>query len=342
MNKYSRICWNTKGWKTPSGSARAYETKGSYVAQYQFGHEEWLFNFDWLLSGYADDQTLYRYGFMQPFNKYLETFMGKSFSVLVYTVTPTSDRCIVARIDDMYVPNHEEMRWAYQQVVSKGWLDDMQQHLVSLGIDSSYLHSPGYNEIINVRFRPSDVTFFDPWPIVDRKHKIVTNSRYHPFDWDDGFPPVTILPRSQDSNDAVHASKDYTVHRRAIEPTTYKRTHVYIQEQIVNYLKSIYPNAVITPEQNYVDIAVIHNGLNSFYELKTHNTAKKCIREAFGQLMEYAYYPGEVFADEIIVVGEAEPTLEDVSYVAFLRDTLGIPLFYSKWDTDSSKLLAKI
>ena len=48
---YARICWNTRGWVAPSGDAKNLET-GTYAAKDKFGHEEWLFNFMWLLDGY--------------------------------------------------------------------------------------------------------------------------------------------------------------------------------------------------------------------------------------------------------------------------------------------------
>jgi len=59
-DRYCRICWNTRAWRAPSASASDSE-KGSYVARHGFGHEEWLFNYEWCI----DD---FRYGFLQPIN----------------------------------------------------------------------------------------------------------------------------------------------------------------------------------------------------------------------------------------------------------------------------------
>ena len=59
MAKYTvRICWNSKGWVFPLGEAKELEA-GTYVARFGFGHEEWLFNFAWLIDGY-------HYSFLQP------------------------------------------------------------------------------------------------------------------------------------------------------------------------------------------------------------------------------------------------------------------------------------
>ena len=43
----------------PTGDAARIETGDSYVARNLFGHEEWIFNFEWIIDGF-------RYGFLQP------------------------------------------------------------------------------------------------------------------------------------------------------------------------------------------------------------------------------------------------------------------------------------
>jgi hypothetical protein len=47
-NKYCRICWNTSGWRYPTGEAPKLESAGAYVAENGFGNEEWMFNFEWI------------------------------------------------------------------------------------------------------------------------------------------------------------------------------------------------------------------------------------------------------------------------------------------------------
>jgi len=82
MNKYCRICWNTLNWRLPSGDARLYEVSDSYVASHGFGFEEWLFNFDWLLSGYNPvDNREHRYAFLQPISSSRHLLVGETFSI---------------------------------------------------------------------------------------------------------------------------------------------------------------------------------------------------------------------------------------------------------------------
>jgi hypothetical protein len=47
----ARVCWNTRNWVRPSGDAPLVEHADTYASTNGFGHEEWLFNFAWLLDG---------------------------------------------------------------------------------------------------------------------------------------------------------------------------------------------------------------------------------------------------------------------------------------------------
>ena len=98
-NKYARVCWNTLGWRFPSGDAIE---GNSYVARYGFGHEEWLFNFEWLINGY-------RYGILQPNGKFYKNYTEESCSILIYTVTPEQQTLLVGIISNVYVPGKMEL-----------------------------------------------------------------------------------------------------------------------------------------------------------------------------------------------------------------------------------------
>jgi hypothetical protein len=50
-------------------NARAFYFRGSYVVEAGFGHEEWLFNFAWLIDGF-------HCAFLQPVNRSFKTVTG--------------------------------------------------------------------------------------------------------------------------------------------------------------------------------------------------------------------------------------------------------------------------
>ncbi len=161
MRKYCRICWNTKYWREPTGEARHTESAKSYVQQHGFGHEEWLFNFSWLLPSPSEPSDLFKYGFLQPIGKYRGTYEGEVLDVLLYTITPDRKRLAVAEIRGLLVPKLSELSTAVGLMRRNGWLRDMEDDLSRLGIPPTKLSAPP-DHIVNVRFKESEVTFFDP------------------------------------------------------------------------------------------------------------------------------------------------------------------------------------
>jgi len=100
----------------PAGIARYLEIGDSYVADHGFGHEEWLFNFEWLLCGFnSDDGRKYRYGFLQPISKNRSCYEGETFSILLYAVDSAKNRKAVACINNAYIPYQEEMTFSPTQ-----------------------------------------------------------------------------------------------------------------------------------------------------------------------------------------------------------------------------------
>ncbi len=344
MDKYCRVCWNTDNWRSPSGKASLVEIGDSYVAQHHFGHEEWLFNFGWLLKGYDPrDPNSYRYAFLQPIGKYLDKYQGETFSVLLYTVNPDKKSLIVARIQNLYVPDNQESEWTLKQTKKNGWLRAMQQELASLGIDNSPFDNPTPSSVINVRFRPQDVKFFDPRPIVADHHKITSTHRYHPLDWDDRFPPVASRPQPikppitpDDADDPTRSEAQRA--RSAMDGVTYDPRHTQLQNRLYRALRAQYGSATLRYEAGFVDLVLKRDGQMTFIEIKMELTVKRCLRLALGQLLEYTHYPNVTNADRLLVVGDISPTSDDISYLDCLRDRYKLPVYYARWDWEKESL----
>ena len=78
-----------------------------------------------------------------------------------------------------------------------------------------------------------------------------------------------------------------------------------------------------------VDVVVRQpDGDYSFFEIKTATTARGCVREAIGQLLEYAFWPGGPAVARLVVVGEPEQDEECWEYLRTLRDRFALPLEY--------------
>ncbi len=77
-----------------------------------------------------------------------------------------------------------------------------------------------------------------------------------------------------------------------------------------------------------VDIIVRHPKEYWFYEIKTAHTAKACIRQAIGQLLEYSYWPKNQEASRLVIVGEPKIDQDGKQYIEKLKKNFALPVEY--------------
>jgi hypothetical protein len=78
------------------------------------------------------------------------------------------------------------------------------------------------------------------------------------------------------------------------------------------------------------DVVVRINQEYWFFEIKTPGSPRHCIREAVGQLLEYAYWPGAPEVTRLIVVGAGPLDETGQSYLASLRSRFHLPIDYEQ------------
>ncbi|MBR0931705.1 hypothetical protein JQ561_34275 [Bradyrhizobium diazoefficiens] len=334
MNKCCRICWNTRYWREPTGEAAKLEKGDSYCRTYGFGHEEWLFNFSWLQPGPEGTTGQYRYGFLQPIGKYREAYEGKTFDVLLYTLAPDARRMGVGIIRKLYVPPYDELKAAHAYMRSMGWLAEMRREANRLGADPAGLKASA-DAVINVRFRHTDVEFFEPWSVLPRDHVVYRNGHYQPFNWNGAVPSSAISEPSQ--TDGKKRSEDDRT-RAPTDGSVYSPRHVKLQNALYDHLCSRFGKNAVHYERDFIDLQ-LHRGRSiTLFEIKIAPTAKSCIRQAIGQLLEYDLYPDRKRNSRLIVVGDGQPTSNDFAYLEHLRGQFRIPIFYHRWNWDRGLL----
>lgn len=75
-----------------------------------------------------------------------------------------------------------------------------------------------------------------------------------------------------------------------------------------------------------------------YYEVKTGDDVKLCIRDALGQLLEYSYWPGAIVAKPLIIVTENQMTPKAYQYLKTLREQFSLPIFHQRLDMKSKTL----
>lgn len=92
-------------------------------------------------------------------------------------------------------------------------------------------------------------------------------------------------------------------------------------------VKSEYPS-----EYGRVDLVVETGESRDFYEIKPYSDPRLCIREAVGQLLEYAYWSGMEEPDRLVIVGESEIDGEAEDYLLKLWEKFGLPVEYEHFE----------
>ena len=321
-DKFCRICWNTNGWRKPSGAVP--ENENSFAGRNGFGMEEWLFNYEWLIDGE-------KYGYLTPISRFRPRYEGETFSALLYA-KHEGLTLLVAEISDIYVPKLDELEKTIHLMTENGWIAQMREDIENINgtLDAvgENLYDPVWS--INIRFNPNKVTFHDPMQIIDRNMP----PRYHPYNWNK--KPIPIVDDDAQTNEPDDPRRSELQRKRAAQcATTFDPKHVRLQNKLFSRLKARHGNDAVRYEQDHVDLKILSKDGYTLYEIKTDVTAKKCIRNAIGQLLEYSSYPAEQRANKLVVVGDTPAMENDQNYLKFLRQKYSLPIFYCQfnWNT---------
>ncbi|MGA2032411.1 MAG: hypothetical protein ABSG68_09160 [Thermoguttaceae bacterium] len=109
--------------------------------------------------------------------------------------------------------------------------------------------------------------------------------------------------------------------------------HNLLQEALYRLLASQYGKDNVRAEQpsgvgTKIDIVVKTKNEYWFYEIKTALTPRACLREAIGQLLEYAFWPGSQEPTRFIVVGESPLDEDGKEYLCRLKKRFSLPIEY--------------
>ena len=158
--------------------------------------------------------------------------------------------------------------------------------------------------------------------VEDAQHNFISNKVERDF----RFVPGCTNKRSSASGVLVQREFDIRLLHNDYQKELYCRLSKIYGEDCVG--TEVYSSGLS------IDL-VVKNGYDFwFYEIKTSSTARACIRQALGQIMEYSYWPGHQPATKLVIVGSVQATKEEVEYVDFLRETFGLPLEYQTFDNN--------
>ena len=322
--RIARICYNENDWKRPSGRNGKGTLKKSFEFTHGFGHEEWLFDRTKIIDGY-------HYSFLQAVNDFL--YAGEVFTIHLFAYSKTKGKLYLGVINNVECLDEKTARWTYGQYLKQGWINEMKEDIIAVGGDASPLDKDkDKHKAFNIRFRFEDVHVNLSNPKIISQDDPNTRAKYYKLyskKDDFVFSPVVDTRKTGSGRKGTDAkSEKHVSFNTDIRRTTYDPQHNKIQNAVKRYLLDSGEYGSITLEHDFVDLmAETPSGEMHYFEVKTAN-AKRSIREALGQLLEYAYYPDQKRADKLFIIAPEAADEYDLSYLRMLRERFGIPVWF--------------
>ncbi|MEZ5277083.1 MAG: hypothetical protein R3F07_11935 [Opitutaceae bacterium] len=325
MHKLTRISFNPTGWRSPTGEARKYEARGTFNNRVGYGHEDWLFRSEWVIDGW-------RYSFIQGVNKSHTNLVraGESFDLTLFTIQPDRMRRFVATISDIECLDKSQAADALAEFKKRGWYQTMCNEVEEIGGDISGLtNAPGPEHILNIRYQQRNISEFPKGTFAKEGDRVLKLQRYQLF----GFRETKArndIPTLAGRFGSLDLPDARTTTREAVPAIDVTPEHARMQAQLMKELQAEFPNSAVIREEDFVDVSVRKDQELLLFEIKTALQPRKVIREALGQILEYAYYPGHEYQGpvKLVIVGRNELKLRDREYLRKLQNEFRIPLDY--------------
>lgn len=337
----ARICWNTNNWLCPSGKLGKALEKDSYEQKYGYGNEEWLFDTGKLIDGY-------HYAFLEPVRQASDREVGERYDTLLWTIDSRSKtRYAVADIRRMEIISEEESVKALMEYRQRGWLREMRKQVDDIGGDVQTFDG---KIAFNIRFRPECVNVLYPAeipagnPIMQLKHYRLNRLQSDAADMLSSERSVRhTFVGGRRSVPAAGAVTSYVSEPREVQM---RHLHREISDGLTAFLTGKYGGDNVDQESTIgsrrINVALKERRGYVFYEIKTYPSLRTSVREALGQLLEYAHYPESDNAFKLIVVTQSthsdQSKKEAQRYIARLRKLYHLPIYLCYFDKKSKTL----
>lgn len=113
-----------------------------------------------------------------------------------------------------------------------------------------------------------------------------------------------------------------------------KQTHNKIQNKLRDKLIAEYGESCVACEKNYVDLTLTYNDTITLYEVKSDAYAATCIRQALGQIIQYAHRLDPTKKLKLYVVGQYPLKANEKPYLDYIQKNFKIDLDYMNIDLD--------
>ncbi|MEO8148549.1 MAG: hypothetical protein ABI723_12965 [Bacteroidia bacterium] len=338
-NRLCKIVWNSNYWIKPMerswNPSYIEDPNKGYEQKHGFVHEDWLFNPKFIFDGY-------HYGYIRGIGK-LNSSIKTVDKVYLFTINPNSkERFYVGKLHEVESMQYNEINKHVLNTIHS-YEKDMIQELKDTGADFSVFKKDPF--VPNLRFKVESKELFPTPLIINSSWFISKYFRTMPMKMDAELYYLLHELEKQIQFTFVASSPEskkggYTKHTK--EGTTQvDKVHDAIEKALYNYLlmSGVSKSQIACDTTSFggklADV-VINFGNNKFdiYEIKTDTDIRRGLREAIGQLLDYATWEKAVIVKNIHAVLPYCPLSKNIKdFIQRLKENLNLKfevLFYNK------------
>lgn len=338
---FARLTSNENDWVLPSGHGWNARYQGNpniaYEKQYGFGHEEWLLNPRFNVDGL-------QYGHIRSLEKTNFHNNRKIDVVHFYAFWDINGKSVpyyvgnILNIELLGSENFLKLGNKIKSVLSSSYNDSISE-VRECGGDSSGMRRSTFLPFL--RFSLKDVNFFDE-PIWLENFPIRKYKRYQAH-------RLSLLPSNYFNHfNLVNEPANFTfMHGKARPSESYKRQtsksersvykfHTKILNELEKHLLpafSLSQKNISIEKQSFdgciADIVLWNNDHSiSIFEAKTNTNCRRNIREAVGQLLDYASHCKRKVIRKLVIVSPADLKGRDLNFFNNLNSRIEYSLEY--------------
>jgi len=308
--------------------------KTAYEKITGYGHEEWLLDTEKIIDGY-------HYTYLQAIGAHRDKYIDQKFNISLYSINDkTKERWWLGEIKNVIVTTSEESKKVFGLYKKNKWHQEMIQQLKDVGADFKDFQKIPATSFSTIKFKPTDLKLLDEPRLFSHDDPAVTSNYYNlknkiknpvflenEFNFSPGHKPgkektsKSYGSRTED-NDLFHNRMQTTIYNQFVK--SFGRNQVGTEQSTgFGSRIDIVLNLGTKPNPKFV-----------FFELKTSNSIRQCIREALSQLLEYSIYPNKKLAQRLIIVSQNKIDTNNKKYLKELRKNFSLPLYYRQFDTE--------
>lgn len=334
-----RLTWNEMGWVQPTGhkwNRTKQGTNAAFENQYGFGFEEWLLNPAFFFDGY-------QYGFIRGAEdlKNRHTIVKE---VYLFTIHQQSgERFLVGKIKNLeLISTYSPIKKTAKALFNRN-SKFMCDHLVGVEAD---LDGFQWFDYPSVRFKLEDAQIFPRLQNIEGLDSGKYN-RFIPYKVEGDL--LTFLKNSVPAdlfnfNEGEAETSGRYQRTTSAATTTVNRLHDQMLKDLKAYLASRKAYDLLSIDKtwfgnNKADVVAKHGDKSySIFEVKTSSNIRRNIREALGQLVDYACWYDNIKIKQLIIVSPEPLVGEEHAYFKRVKSQFATPVAYWYYDREKLKI----